>query len=180
MSIHLTKNQALILSIFFANPQKSFYFRELARMLNKAPGVFQKDINDLEVEGFINSNFIGRSRFFRLNKKYPFYNEIKNIINKTVGIEKIIAGELYNINGIKNAFIYGSYAQGTNDTFSDIDMIIIGNINEKLLEKTLLSIEKRYKREINYTIYSSTEFDKKKKSDPFVRMILAKKIIKLY
>ena len=179
MPINLTKNQALILNIFYTNPEKSFYFRELSRMLNKAPGVFQKDINNLETEGIIISNFIGRSRFFKLNKQYPLYKEYRSIIIKTIGLEKIISKKLHNIKGINNAFIFGSYAQGTTDNFSDIDIIIVGDTNEKILEKIFLPLEKEFNREINYTLYNPEEFDKKKKINPFLKNILDKKIIKL-
>jgi len=179
MHINLTKNQALILNIFYINPDKSFYFRELARMLNKAPGVFQKDINNLETEGIITSNFIGCSRFFKLNKQYPLYKEYRSIILKTMGLEKIIAKKLHNITGIKKAFIFGSYAQGTADNFSDIDIIIIGNTDEKILEKIFLPLEKEFDREINYTLYNPAEFKKKQQTNPFLKTAMAKKIIKL-
>ena len=52
MIIKLTKNQSLVLSIFFANPDKTFYLRELGRMLKKEPGVFQKDINNFNAFSF--------------------------------------------------------------------------------------------------------------------------------
>lgn len=79
------------MSIFFANTSKSFYLRELGRMLNKEPGVFQKDINNLEQEGILHSFFQGKSRFFELNKKYRLYPEIKSIIAKTTGLRKAYA-----------------------------------------------------------------------------------------
>lgn len=179
MPINLTKNQALILNIFYTNPEKSFYFRELARMLNKAPGVFQKDINNLVVEGIILSNFIGRSRFFKLNKQYPLYKEYKSIILKTMGIDKIISKKLQNIAGIKKAFIFGSYAQGTMDNFSDIDIIINGNTNEKILEKIFLPLEKEFNREINYSLYSPAEFEEKQKTNSFLKNVLSQKIVSL-
>jgi len=91
MTLRLTKNQSLLLSVFFANTSKSFYLRELGRMLNKEPGVFQKDINNLEQDGILHSFFQGKSRFFELNRKYPLYQEIRSIIVKTTGIKKAYA-----------------------------------------------------------------------------------------
>ncbi len=45
--LNFTKNQTLVLEIFFNQPERAFYLRELARLLGKQPGVFQKDINKL-------------------------------------------------------------------------------------------------------------------------------------
>lgn len=177
MTMRLTKNQSLILSIFFANPGKTFYLRELSRMMKKEPGVFQKDINNLEAEGILNSSFKGKSRFFELNRNYPLYNEIKGIIKKTTGIEKTIEQQLKKISNIERAFIYGSFAQGTADNFSDIDLIIIGDPPQNKLDSMLPNLEKQFNREINYTLYSPSEFQRKKKSNPFLKGVLDNKII---
>jgi len=177
MIIKLTKNQSLVLSIFFANPDKTFYLRELGRMLKKEPGVFQKDINNLESAGILKSTFKGKSRFFKLNKNYPLYQEIKEIIKKTIGLEKTIEQYLEKIPDIKKVFIYGSFAQGTADNFSDIDLIIIGNPPESKLDSVLRSLEKQFNREINYTLYRPSEFERKKQSNPFLREILSHKMI---
>jgi len=177
MTVKLTKNQSLILSIFFTNPNKTFYLRELGRMLEKEPGVFQKDINNLEEEGILKSSFKGKSRFFELNKDYPLYREIYGIIKKTTGIEKMIEQQLKKIPNIKRAFIYGSFAQGTADNFSDIDLIIIGDPPQNKLDSLLPKLEKQFNREINYTLYNQSEFQRKKNSNPFLKEVLNNKII---
>lgn len=176
MTLKLTKNKSLILSIFFTNPEKSFYLRELARMLGIEPGVFQKDINNLEKDGLLKSTFRGRSRFFALNKDYPLYQEIRNIIKKTVGIEKLLENKLKKIKGIKKAFIHGSFAKGDADTFSDVDLIIVGNPDQFKLNSELKSLEEQFDREINYTLYSLKEFERKKRS-PFLETVLKEKKI---
>ncbi len=177
--LKLTKNQSLILSVLFANPDKSFYFRELGRMLNKQPGVFQRDINKLEESGILKSSYQGTSRFFALNKSHYLYKEIKNIIVKTTGLEIILAKALKSIPRIQRAFIYGSFANKTFDNFSDLDLIIIGQPEQKLLDNVFKHLEQRFNREINYLLYSTAEFQKKKKNDLFLKEVLKGKIIPL-
>lgn len=178
MAVKLTKYQSLILGILFANPNKTFYLRELGRMLQKEPGVFQKDINNLETEGILESSFSGKSRFFALNKNYPLYREIKGIIKKTTGVEKTIEQGLKKMPNIKKAFIYGSFAQGTADNFSDIDVIIVGDPPLSQLDSLWLNLEEQFSREINCTLYSPAEF-RRKKSSLFLKEVLNNKKIDL-
>ena len=161
MPIKFTKNQALILEIFFNDPEKSYYLRELARIIGKQPGVFQKDINGLVEKNILTSEKIANSRFFKLNKKYPLYDEIKSIFLKTSGVQGQLKNALKKIKNIKTAFIFGSFAKKSEDSFSDIDLMIIGNPDEdRLVEKTS-KIEKKISREINYRIFSAADIKKR-------------------
>lgn len=141
-----TKNQKLILEIFFNDPAKSYYFRELGRIVEKQPGVFQKDINKLVAHGFLISEYKARSRFFKLNKKHPLYKELKAIFFKTVGAAGKLKEILKNINDIKITFIFGSFAKEEEDSFSDIDLMIIGNPDEDLLISKISKLETQLAR----------------------------------
>ena len=83
----LSKNKADLLSLFFTNPERSFYIQEIGRILDKKPGTFQRTLNNLISEGILISKYKGNLRFIAVNKNYPIYNELKNIIFKTVRIQ---------------------------------------------------------------------------------------------
>ncbi len=174
MPIKFTKNQTLILEIFFNDPEKSYYLRELARITGKQPGVFQKDINALADKNILISEKVANSRFFKLNKNYPLYGELKSIFLKTVGAQAQLKNSLSKIKNIKTAFIFGSFAKKNEDSISDIDLMIIGNPKEDLLMPEIIKIENKTAREINYHIFSSEEWEKKiKQKDNFIRNVLA-------
>jgi predicted nucleotidyltransferase len=71
---------------------------------------------------------------------------------------------LSSMDGIRFAFIYGSYAGRKEKGSSDIDLMIIGNPDTSLLNEKIAELEKRLKREINPTIYSLEEYRSKKKA----------------
>lgn len=163
MALNFTKKQTQILEIFFNNPEKSYYLRQLARLLGTEPGVFQRDINALEKKGILTSEFQANSRFFKLNKKYPLYQEIKSIFFKTAGAEGQLREILGKFQEVKAAFIFGSYAKGEEDSLSDIDVMIIGDINEKKFIENIRKLEDKLDREVNYHIYSQNDWRKKVK-----------------
>jgi len=174
MALKFTKNQTLILEIFFNDPNKSYYLRELGRKIGKQPGVFQKDINKLVESGILISEYRVKSRFFKLNKNHPLYKELKSIFFKTVGVEGRLRGILKNIKNIKIAFIFGSYAKEKEDSFSDVDLMIIGNPDEDLLISKIIEFEKQLDREINYHIFSEADWKKKiKERGSFLENILS-------
>lgn len=178
--LKFTKNQILILEIFFNHPQKSFYLREIGRFLAKEPGIFQKDINKLSESGVLESRTESGRRYFNLNKNYPLHQELKSIFFKTVGLKGKLELELKKIKGIKEAFIYGSFAKGAENIGSDVDVFVIGSIDEDELIDALLKLEKFFIREINYTLMTEREYGKKvKEKNSFLDNILHQKRIKL-
>ncbi len=179
MSIY-TKNRAELLSLFFTNPEKSFYMQEVGRILNKKPGVFQRTLNNMVSEGILVSEYRANSRYFKVNKKNPIYKELKSIIFKTIGIAGSIKQVLDELNNLEGAFIYGSYAKNKENYLSDIDILIIGNPDEEILLNKLDNLEKKLQREINYKIYSYKDLKREiLEKEPFIINILEDKKIML-
>ena len=84
----------------------------------------RRELIRLEKAGlFLNENK-GNQLYYYLNKSYPIYNELKNIIFKTSGVTKLLRDALSNFNNISHAFIYGSFAKGEERQDSDIDIMI--------------------------------------------------------
>jgi len=174
----LTKNRAELLRLLITNPERSFYMQEIGRILGKKPGVFQRTLNNLVSEGIVESEHKANARYFKANKRYPLYKEIKSIVFKTIGVEASLKAELEQISGIQFAFIYGSYAKGKENYLSDIDLVIIGKPHEDELIKKLDRLEEKLQREINYKFYKLKEFTKEiKEKEPFVLEILKEKKI---
>jgi len=172
----LTGNRAELLGLFFTNPEQSFYMQEVGRILNKKPGCFQKTINNMEEEGILVSEHKANARYFKVNKEYPLYRELKSIVFKTVGVVGSLRESLKQIKNIKFSFIYGSYAKSAENYLSDIDLIVIGSIDEDALIKELDKMEKKICREVNYRLYELKEFKKEiKKRNPFLLEILKDK-----
>lgn len=174
----LTKNRAELLRLFFTNPEQSFYIQEIGRILGKKPGVFQRTLNNMEEEGILVSEYKANARYFKTNKAYPLYKELKSIVFKTVGVTGSLKEALKKVGNINFSFIYGSYAKAKENYLSDIDFIVIGSPNEDVLIKGLDKLEEALNREINYKLYSLKEFKSEiKEKEPFLLEILRDKKI---
>ncbi len=181
MKSFLTKNQSLLLRLFYTNPKKSFYMQEIGKIIGKKPGVFQRMLNTLVEEGLLKSEYRANARYFQANTDNPLYPEFRKIIAKSAGVETSLRDLVEQIKDIKIAILYGSFAKGTDRKDSDIDLLIVGKpkAEDKLLKK-LPILEKEMQREINYKLYSEKEFSKKRKeSDVFLEEVLNDKNIVL-
>ncbi|MBA4320009.1 MAG: hypothetical protein C0412_16535 [Flavobacterium sp.] len=176
----LKKGGGEIIKLFFKNPEKEYYFREIAKNLNKEPSHYQKYLDNLVEDKILLDERRGNMRFFRLNKEHPLYEEIKSIISKTTGLENELKELVDKLNNVECAFIFGSIAKGAENINSDVDLMLIGDVNQDILTTAISSIEGKIAREINYHIYSSQEIVKKiKEKDNFISNVFLSPIIKL-
>ena len=156
--IKLSRNKALLLRLFYSNPDREYFMQEIGRILDKKPGVFQRTLCDMEREGILISVYRANARYFRANKDYSLYEEYKSIIFKTVGIMGSLKEILEKARRIDFAFLYGSFAKGEENYLSDIDLVIIGSPDEMEIIRDFEKLEKNLSREINYRLLTSTEF----------------------
>ncbi len=169
-----------ILNLFFKDQEKEYYFREIAKKLNKEPSYCQKYLDNLVKDKILLDERRGNMRFFRLNKEHPLYEEIKSIVSKTIGLENELKELVDKLDNVECAFVFGSIAKGTENSNSDIDLMLIGDINQDAFITMLSSLEGKIAREINYHIYSNQEIVKKiKEKDGFISNIFLSPIIKL-
>lgn len=176
----LKKGGGEIIKLFFKNPDKEYYFREIAKNLNKEPSHYQKYLDNLVEDNILLDERRGNMRFFRLNKEHPLYEEIKSIVSKTIGLENELKELVDKLDSVDCAFIFGSMAKGTENSNSDVDLMLIGDINQDALTTAISSVEGKIAREINYHIYSNQEIVRKiKEKDSFISNLFLSPIIKL-
>ena len=167
-----------LLVLYFTNPNKKYYLRELERMLNFSVGNIRRELIKLSKIGLFLSENKGNLVYYYLNQSYPLFKELKSIIFKTSGAPKMLQNILEKFNGISQAFIYGSFAKGEEREGSDIDLLIIGEVDEDRLIEEISKLERKLQREINYAMYGKEDFNKKKKEgNPFILDILKEKKI---
>lgn len=172
-----SKTTVRLLNYFFLHEDESLYFNEIVRRLDEDKRNLARKVKELELLGLLSVESKGNLKIYSLNKKFPLYNEYKKIILKTAGIENELKKSLSKVDGIKEAFIFGSYAEGKMDRLSDIDVMVIGDQNTIDLHKALGHIQKIMDREINVINMSQREFHAKQK-DPFIsKVVRGKRIV---
>jgi predicted nucleotidyltransferase len=167
-----SKARQHLLAYYFTNPTARLHLRDLAQRLHIDPSNLSKEFARLEREGLFRSEVNGRQKYFRLNREYSLFDEVRKIVTKTIGAVPLISHSLRKINGIDEAYLYGSFARSQQDAASDIDVLIIGNPNDEVLAQAVRKLERTLGREINYTVLTPKEFKSRRaRKDAFLENV---------
>ncbi len=173
--IFSSKSRAAFLSILFGIDSPELHLREIQRRSGLAIETIRREALNLEALELINKRRDGNRTYFKANTQHPLYNEISQMVIKTMGFKDILQQSLDKENIIM-AFIFGSIADGNANSESDIDLFIIGNVSLRELISYLKEPGKILGREINPHVMTSKELlERKLAGDHFVSRILKSK-----
>jgi predicted nucleotidyltransferase len=164
-SLYITRSKTRrdLLALFFTNPSEAYYLRQLERMLGYSAASIRRELLKFLGDGLLETRRVGNTVQYSLNTHHPLHDELKSIISKTVGVEGSLRAALSSIDGIRVAFVYGSFARHREKPTSDVDLMVIGNPDMSALNKTIQILEAKLSREINHTVYSPDEYRSRKR-----------------
>lgn len=180
-SLYITKSKVRrdILTLFFNNPSKKYYVRQIERLLGYSVGSIARELKKFKEDDLLLTEKAGNLVYYKINKEHPLYEELKSIVLKSSGIVQRIKDALSLVKNIDIAFIYGSFASGKVTSTSDIDIMIIGDPKATEVAKNLRVLETKFDREINFTLYTKDEFLEKRNEIEFLKEVMKKEKISL-
>jgi len=148
---------------FFLNPSNKGYLRQLANDFNESTNSIRVELNRLSEAKFLESSKEGRNKIYKANINHPLFNEIRNIVLKSTGIDQVISNILHKSGEIELAFIKGDYAVGKDSGL--IELVVIGDqINQSEIERVKQKTENLIKRKIGTLILTNEEFKRLRKN----------------
>ncbi|MDP2759471.1 MAG: transcriptional regulator [Sideroxyarcus sp.] len=168
------KTQQRVLAVLFGNPERSFYTNELFRLVGAGSGAVQRELKRMTDAGLLNVTLIGNQKHYQANRDAPVFEELRSIVIKTFGVaDQLRAALLPLANKIEVAFIYGSVAKGTDNSNSDVDLMLIGEgISHSEVIAALMPAEAKVARKINPSIYSKQQWKKRlQEGNVFVKRV---------
>jgi predicted nucleotidyltransferase len=169
-----------LLNTFFLHPEKSFYLRELERITGEDYKNVSTELKSLESLGLLTSRKSGNLKYFQVNTGFLIYPDLKSIFFKVRGAPGLLKQVLLDSPDIEYAFIYGSFAAGTENEKSDVDLMVVGKMPLDNLLKRLREPEKALGRDINPSLFPKSEIKQRlKNKDPFIGRVMAEPKIML-
>lgn len=167
-----SKIRRRIILLFVYNPSKEYCLSEIARIIGTSSGTAQRELNRLLAADLASFKRRDRQKLYSLNKSYTLLDEVGSIIKKTFGVELELKKALGEIKSIQFAFLFGSYVKGGFKSDSDLDLFIIGPVDEDAIYRSIGSVEKTICRAINYHLSTASDFLKKFQDRYFYKEIL--------
>lgn len=170
-----TSTQQRVLAPLFGQPDKSFFVTQIMQLANSGRGAVQRELERLRVGGLVNVKMVGTQKHYQANPESPLFDELCNIVRKTVGLEEPLLDAIASLpTSVEFAAVYGSVAKGTESSSSDVDLMVVSD--NLVLEELYAAIEPAedlLSRRINPTLYTRAEFDRRRESgNAFISRVL--------
>lgn len=157
-----SKTRVKLLHLFLNNPGKSFYVREITRLIDEQINSVRRELANMLEIGVITSDSADNKLYYEVNQRYEHYVALKAIF--TDGSEKTLAPKGRDTSW-QNLFadvpsLHIAIASGVlvKDSLSSIDLLLVGDVPPLKLKKVIKEVESREGRELNYTVLSYDEF----------------------
>lgn len=148
-----------VLTLLYGRPDESFYLRQITRETGTGIGSVQRELERLTGAGLITRAPLGNQVHFRANQDSPVFQELHGLINKTTGLADVVRSALVELaEKIHVAFVFGSVAKGSHTTYSDVDLLIVGDLGLRDVVPLLSPVQDQLGREVNPTVYRPEEF----------------------
>ena len=155
-SLITSKTRLKMLLKFFTNSTATAYLRGLAEEFDESTNSIRHELNNLSKAGYLLSSENGRTIEYRANTQHPLFVEVKSLVHKYLGIDKIIENIIQKLGDLKAAYIIGDYAKGK-DT-GTIELLLVGDIDQQYLEKLVEKAKTLIHRDIKANHMKLEEF----------------------
>ena len=175
-----SKTRTKLLRLFFENPEKSFYVREMTRVIDEQINSVRRELLNLESIGIIKNETFDNKIYYSANPKHPYCRPLSEIFSRRIDIghEKDAMSSTWEdyCRPIKN-YLNGLVVTNRLPGQEGVDLLIIGNDRTKKLTRWAEIIEKRQGKPINYVIMSIDDFNYRKSvKDKFLEEIFEMEI----
>lgn len=169
----ISKARVKILAALFENANRPLYVREITRLIHEEINAVRRELDRMMGFGLLKSEQRGNRLYYRLNPKYLFYQELRQMVAKTSGLGEQILKLRRKLGTLQFVMFSSQFALGEEVKHGEVDVLVVGDVVLSELEVLIKGAQERLGREINYTVFDSNEFIfRKTRRDPFVMDVL--------
>src|SRR5690349_8829602 len=90
-----SKTRVKLLQLFYGNPNRSFYVREITRKIDEQINSVRRELANLLSIGIIASDTTNHRLYYEVNQEYEFYKPLKTIFgqNNSQAISSVKTGD---------------------------------------------------------------------------------------
>jgi predicted nucleotidyltransferase len=163
LPIFRSEGQGRLLARVYLNTDRPATIADIARELQLDDGGLTREADRLERAGLIRSERVGRSRLLHRNEDSPYFHELYGLLLKAFGPATSVGEELSDVEGVDEAFLYGSWAaryvgERGEDPF-DVDVLVVGRPSRLAIARAERLLSERLGREVNAVVVTPEEWD---------------------
>lgn len=171
-----SKTRVKLLHLFLNNPDKSYYVREITRLVDEQINSVRRELSNMLGVGIITSDTSDNKLYYKANQKHEDYAALRAIFanEALVPAKSTTSGDhksggahtkgqsdkgwramVKELPGVKVAIAAGSLVTGSS---ARVDLLIVTDSPTQELKKAVQRIEKNEGHDLNYSILPFEEF----------------------
>lgn len=160
-----SKTRIKLLHLFLNNPGKSFYVREITRLIDEQINSVRRELSNMLNVGIIKSDTSDNKLYYEVNQRYEHYVPLRAIFGDDVSVSEQLPhtvpstldwqSKLDEVGNIKLAILAGVFVP---NSMSAVDLLLVGNPSPAKLKSFIKMLEKQEGRELNYSVLAYDEF----------------------
>jgi predicted nucleotidyltransferase len=155
-----SKTRIKLLLKFFLNGQNKAYLRNLEAEFGESSNGIRVELNKFEEAGLLIATTEGNKKIFKANSKHPMFGDIRSILLKYTGLDKIAEQVIQKLGDVEAVYLVGELARGLDNPI--IDLVFVGEIDKNYLLKLTERAEKLIQKKVRFVIFTAKEFDSQK------------------
>ncbi|MBI2592043.1 transcriptional regulator [Candidatus Saccharibacteria bacterium] len=192
-----SKTRVKLLQLFYENPNRSFYVREITRKIDEQINSVRRELSNLLSIGIITSEANNNRLYYEVNQQYEHYPALvsifagkvlelvpsqedaktaKKVASKPkvdVPAEHPLAKAVRATGHIELALLTGQF---TRDELSGIDILIVGDVNQAKVARFMSELEKAEGKELRYVVLPRDNYSYRLQiNDRFINDVLGAK-----
>jgi len=173
--------QGEVLARLYLHPDEEHSLAALAELTATSPQSIQHEVSRLVKAGLLRDRRLGRSRLIRANPDSILARPLTDLLMVTYGPVPVLESELGPIEGIEQAFVFGSWAarhQGISGAIpNDVDVMVVGRANLDALDDAAGRAQEVLRRPVNIRRVSPSAWQSS--SDPFFSQVREQPLVQL-
>lgn len=177
MSVYGSRTAASIVATLDLGNRPALRQREIQRALGGRVTInmVQQAIGQLLKRGVIKATRSGDAEIYEVDRSTPWYPGVHRIALADLGIAEHL---LPFASDIMAVLVYGSVADGKARPDSDLDLLVIGAVDEIDIERALAPLKLQLGRKIDVALLDYFQFKSRRgKEDAFVTKALAQGVV---
>jgi len=175
--------QGDMLALLYLHPETSYSVTDIARLLgNSVPGV-HSEVERLVRAGYLRDSRIGNVRRISAATDTPVYRPLTELLAATFGPKPVLTDLLADVQGIEEAYIYGSWATRYDGEAgpmpNDIDVLVVGDVDPDRLDEIANEAQRILRRPVNITRLRRGAWTAQR-PQPFVQAVRSGSLVPLH
>ncbi|MCZ7525172.1 MAG: MarR family transcriptional regulator [Acidimicrobiia bacterium] len=175
-----SEQQLAILAVLFADGATDVSIGELAERAGVAQATASREVARLAEHGLVVTRSLGRNTLVTANWDLPWASELRSILVQTVGVLGRLGDALGGVDGVDEAFVFGSWAARyrgePGPTPRDIDVLVVGDAALRTVRRACRYVEEDLRVEVNPVVVDRVRWGAKR-PEPFVAQIKSQPLV---